>query len=141
MTDIYGHDYQTIARSLWDKSSSVTMDFSGFSSTPKMFPRLLTQAHSCQTSPGLFTLSKESLESSVTPAVTPRRTSLSPVIRDIRQARELIAQNRRRTRARLVNMRRRPDSSPPFTRSQGRPVPLPWVTSDLPEREMKGNRK
>ena len=125
MRDIYGHDYQTIAESLWNKSSSVEIDFSGFSSVAsEVFPRIPALSASRKESP--FTL-----------VATPRRTSLSPVIRDIRQARELIAQNRERTRARLIDMRRRPRHSPPLTRSRGRPVPLPWVTSDLPEREMK----
>ena len=75
-----------------------------------------------------------------------RRVSLSPVLQDIREARQLIEDNRRASRARLFNQNRRffysrdTAISPPFTRSRGQVVPLPHVQDKILERKVT-NRK
>ena len=117
-------------------SSFSTTEFSGFApGTPEFSTRLTTLVRTCQE---LYDQTSSSQGLLDIPTRTLGRTSLSPVLRDIREARELIAQNRERTRARLQNRWQRPEiDSQPFTRSRGRPVPLPWIMSELPERRVK----
>lgn len=70
-----------------------------------------------------------------------RRVSLSPVLSEIREARQIIEQNRVRSRNRAIQLRRRLSFSPPFTRSQGEAASLPNVQDHVLEWSGKCGRK
>lgn len=113
-------------------TQDMSLDFSGFPVSISEECRILRETISalrigtCQT---------------VTPATT-RRISLSPVLRDIQEARQSIERNRRISRARVIERHRRYSTSeasgisPPFTRSRGKAIPLSHVQSKVLEREL-----
>lgn len=116
------------------------MDFSGFSAeqTP------VTSAGIAQTCrklrENIAALKRMSVHSSS--SSSSRRLSLSPVLRDIQEARQAIDRNRRISRARILERNRRSSlinssrSSPPFTRSRGKVTSLPFVQARVLEREL-----
>ena len=68
-------------------------------------------------------------------SVLSSRLSLSPVYKELYEAREMISKFRKRARDRAIKERRRLSYSPPFTRSRGKVVPLPNVLPHALERK------
>ena len=117
-------------------TSPNSLDFSGFSLSD-------VPVSSSEVTQPCFRLRKtNTIPSSTSLSVMPGRVSLSPVLQDIQEARQLIENHRRASRARLINQNRRfsyprgTAVSPPFTRSRGNVVPLPHVQVKTLEREL-----
>ena len=119
-------------------TSSNSLDFSGFSDSIPVTSSSVTQT--CRMlRETIFALRRAS--SQAHSHTTPRRLSLSPVLRDIKEARKSIERNRRNSRARILDHNRRSSPSgivrsPPMTRSRGRINSLPYVQPRVLEREL-----
>ena len=117
-------------------TSPNSLDFSGFSLSD------VPVSSSEVTQPCCRLRKTTTIPSSTSLSVMPGRVSLSPVLQDIQEARQLIENHRRASRARLINQNRRfsyprgTAVSPPFTRSRGNVVPLPHVQVKTLEREL-----
>ena len=108
---------------------STNLDFSGFSvlesSPTRGTGKMSSILRTCQAlQDKVATLRRGNLTPSLSISGRP---SLSPLQSEIRQARELIAQNRVNSRTRVLQLRRRLSWSPPATRSRGPVDSLPHV--------------
>ena len=115
-------------------SSSRCIDFSGFSVTNSPV-RVTSVIRTYQFVRDAIANMKEGESTSA--LYRSGRPSLSPVLSEIRKAREMIKENRERSRARALQTKRQLIFSPPLTRSRGKAVPLPHIQPVLLERKLK----
>ena len=115
----YHISFNEIVGDIWQvrSVSNTQLDFSGFSSRGVTEPN---NNHSSQVASLVRTCQ-----------------FLRETVRDIREARHSIEENRRLSRSRNIFQRRRLDFSPPFTRSRGKAVPLPNVQVRVLERRLR----
>ena len=127
---------------LFDNSDISSADFSGFpdldKNPPKSPPGRVTSVVRTYRAvrEAVKVMNRES--SSPSSSLIGGRLSLSPVYKEIYEARELINKHRKRARDRAHGIKRKLEyGSPPFTRSKGKAIPLPNVQTSVLERRGK----
>ena len=112
-------------------TENISLDFSGFSGRVETsnYKSPIKNIMSCQDKASVLGRSSKSLDR--------KRVSLSPVLKEISEARRQIRENRQKSRSRLLQLRRKLEFSPPLTRSRGKAIELPNVQPFTLERKVE----
>ena len=127
---------------LFDSGDISSADFSGFpdldKKSPKSPPGRVTSVVRTYRAVREAVKVMNRVSGSPSSSMVVGRLSLSPVYKEIYEARKLIDKRRKSARDRAHGIKRKLEyGSPPFTRSKGKAIPLPNVQNRVLERRGK----